>query len=249
MTKAVIVENLSYAYEEGGQVLNDLSFALPRGSLTAIIGLSGCGKSTLCHALCGIIPQVLGGTLSGKIILDGYDIAEIPLVQLCRKIGLVMQDPDLQMVTTTVEDELAFAPENLCLEPALIRERIDEVLQLLQLEDLALKSPSKLSGGQKQLVAMGSVLTLNPTILILDEPMSHLDKNGKRLVKKALRLLQQAGKTLIMVEHDLTLAKEADLWLVMAAGRVERLDTPQAILADREFLKQQFLYQEQGVTE
>jgi energy-coupling factor transport system ATP-binding protein len=223
---AVEVRNLDFTYEEGPQILHRVSFSLPQGSLTAVIGLSGCGKSTLCHCLCGLIPQALGGELSGEILLQGHDISGRPLAQLAQTIGLVMQNPDLQLVTTTVEDELAFAPENLCLSPAEIARRIERVLAWLNFEHLRLASPHDLSGGQKRLLAIGAVLTLEPQILVLDEPMSHLDQQGQKLVKDALLALLKEGCTIIMVEHDWQIATFADNWLVMIDGRVSYFGPP-----------------------
>lgn len=238
---AIEVRNLDFAYEESCQILHKVSFSLKRGSLTAVIGLSGCGKSTLCHCLCGIIPQVLGGELHGKILLHGQDISGILLANLAQTIGLVMQNPDLQLVTTTVEDELAFAPENLCLPPAEITNRVERVLKWLRFEHLRLASPHDLSGGQKRLLAIGSVLTLDPQILVLDEPMSHLDHQGKLLVKEAILNLLQEGRTIIMVEHDLQNVVFADNWLVIAEGRLVSFGRPDDILRDKAFLRQQNL--------
>jgi energy-coupling factor transport system ATP-binding protein len=238
---AIQVNNLSYTYEEGEKILHDVSFSLPHGSLTAIIGLSGCGKSTLCQCLCGIIPQVLGGEMSGEVLLEGEDIRHIPLAHLAKKIGLVMQTPDLQLVTTTVEDELAFAPENLCLPPDQIGQIVDQVLEWLHFSHLRLVNPHELSGGQKRLLAIGSVLTLDPRIVILDEPLSHLDRQGKQLVKQAIVSLLQQGRTVVMVEHDWQSADFADLWLVMAEGRVLRCGKPVEIINDKDFLCRQNL--------
>jgi energy-coupling factor transport system ATP-binding protein len=233
---AIQVRNLSYTYDDGDKILHGLNFSLLRGSLTAIIGLSGCGKSTLCQCLCGIIPQVLGGELYGEILIDGEDISGIPLAILAKKIGLVMQNPDLQLVTTTVEDELAFAPENLCLPPEEIKKRVERVLQWLRFEPLRLTSPHELSGGQKRLLAIGSVLTLDTQILVLDEPMSHLDQQGKLLVEEAIRNLVREGRTVVMVEHNLHMAFFADYWLVMAEGRLVRCGRPADIFYDKAFL-------------
>jgi energy-coupling factor transport system ATP-binding protein len=234
---AVEVRNLDFTYEEGPQILHGVNFSLPQGSLTAVIGLSGCGKSTLCHCLCGIIPQALGGELHGKILLQGQDISGIPLAQLSQTIGLVMQNPDLQLVTTTVEDELSFAPENLCLPPAEIAQRVERVLERLHFEHLRLASPHDLSGGQKRLLAIGAVLTLEPQILVLDEPMSHLDQQGKLLMKDALLALLEEGRTIIMVEHDWEIALFADNWLVMAEGRLLNFGPPDDILQNKDFLR------------
>ena len=236
------VENLSYSYDAGKKVLNGLNFSIDKGSINGIIGLSGCGKTTLCYALCGIIPQILGGEISGQILLKGNDIASYPLSKLAQQIGLVMQNPDQALVTTTVEDELAFAPENLCLSPLEIRARVDRTLDLLHLKDLCLKNPNSLSGGQKQLVSLGAVLTLNPDILVLDEPLSQLDQDGRELVTDAMISLSREGKTIIIVEHDIEVVSFADKWLVMGNGCLLRHMSPKDVLADPKFLLCQHLF-------
>jgi energy-coupling factor transport system ATP-binding protein len=236
------VKNLSYAYDEGSEVLHNLNLQIARGSITAVIGLSGCGKTTFCRSLCGIIPNVLGGSLNGQILLDTEDINKYLLAKLATKIALVMQNPDHQLVTTTVEDELAFAPENLCLPPHEINRRVDKALELLNLQKFRLRNPTHLSGGEKQLVAIASVLTLEPQVLVLDEAMSHLDEDGKAMVKDALIALNENGKTIIIVEHDLQTATFADSWVVMGEGKIIREDSPAAILADQSFLHEQNLY-------
>ena len=232
---------LSYSYDDERPVLKKINFAFTEGSINAVLGLSGCGKSTLCYALCGIIPQVYGGSLEGKILYRGEDIANYPLSKLSQQIGLVMQDPDEAMVTTTVEDELAFAPENLCLEPAEIRDRVESVLELLGLTSLRLANPNQLSCGQKQLVAIGAVLTLAPQVLVLDEPISHLDQTGRAMVKQVLLDLQKQGRTIIFSEHDTGEASFADHWLIMQDGILVGDDTAANILRDSSFLMKQNL--------
>lgn len=217
---AIVVDDLTYAYSDGEPVIEHISFTVARGETMALMGLSGCGKSTLCHCLAGLAPKALGGTLSGVVRLFGEDIALIPLARLSTTIGLVLQDPDNQIVTTTVEDELAFAPENLAMEPAEIRARVDRELELFGIGHLRLRSPTDLSGGEKRLVAIASVLTLDPAIVILDEPFSHLDERGRSMVLAAILRLQQDGRTLIVVEHDLSLLGFADRFLHLDEGRL-----------------------------
>ena len=174
----------SYTGNDGREkeVLHDLCISIEEKTITGVLGLSGCGKTTLCKTLCGIIPHCCPGKIDGTILIDGVNTAEIPLNKLACRIGFVMQDPDEQLITTTVEDELAFAPENLKLAPCEINRRVNYVLDALGLKALRTCDPSHLSGGQKQLTAIGSILTLEPDILVLDEPMSHLDETGKQLL-------------------------------------------------------------------
>jgi len=223
------VKNYSFSYGNAKRVLNNLNFTVQAGTITAVIGLSGCGKTTLCHCLCGIIPNSIEGEVEGSIRINEQDIKGNRLSKLACTVGLVMQNPDDQIVCSTVEDELAFAPENLSIAPAEIQNRVDDTLRLLEIESLRLENPNKLSGGQKHMVAIGSVLTLNPEILLLDEPMSHLDEAGKTLIKDTLIRLKWSGKTIMVVEHDYKSMTFADSWLVMSDGNIIGYDTPESI--------------------
>lgn len=229
----VDVKNIRFSYESGKEILQGIDFKIEEGEFIAIIGSSGCGKSTLCHILCGIIPNAVGGEISGDAIMNGISLRKAEMRTLAETVGFVMQDPDRQIVTSTVEDELAFGPENLCVSPEEIRRRVDDTLQLLGLESLREENPNRLSGGQKQLVAIGSVLTLQPKIFILDEPFSHLDEDVKENLENLLSELKRQGKTIIVVEHDHNMVKNADKWLLLEDGKVKSYDTPEKV---REFL-------------
>ncbi len=230
---AVSASGLSYAYGEGPAVLRDVSFAVVAGETVVLTGASGCGKTTLCHCLAGLAPKALGGTLHGTVRLSGEDIAPLTLASLSTRVGLVFQDPDNQMVTTTVEDELAFAPENLMIEPQKVRRRVDRELGRFRIGHLALRAPNSLSGGEKRLVALAAVLTLDPPVLVLDEPLAHLDERGRASVRAAILALRSEGRTLLIVEHDLAGMGFADRYLVMERGRlVADTATPPARFID-----------------
>jgi energy-coupling factor transport system ATP-binding protein len=215
------VENLTYKYQPAGSVvLKNLSFEVVPGEIVALMGLSGCGKSTLCYCLNGIIPHSWGGVMEGKILVNGKDTREFTVASLAQEVGLVFQDPDTQLFSPTVEDEIAFAPENMCLPRELIRERVDEVISLLGIESLRIANPYQLSGGEKHLVALAAVLALDPPILVLDEVMSQLDYSGKKKVADALKKLRQQGKTIIAVEHDLETVAMADRMMIMENGEL-----------------------------
>ncbi len=236
------VESLYYAYPDGPQVLKGLNFEIAAGETLALAGLSGCGKTTLCQCLCGIAPHVLGGYMQGQVLIRGKATFDYSLPKLACEIGMVFQNPDVQLVCTVVEDEIAFAPENLCLPPEEIRQRVEGILKLLGLDCLRLRDPATLSGGQKQLLALGGVLALQPSILVLDEPMALLDKKGQRLVREILLSLRQEGKTLIIVDHDFDNIDFADRLLVMEEGEIICLDSAAAVLADKQFLSRHRLY-------
>lgn len=232
------VNNLSFSYKNSAdkKILKNLNFSLEEGSVTAVLGLSGCGKTTLCHCLCGIIPAAIPGDLHGDVTVGGESVFSRRLCDLAAVVGLVMQSPDNQLVCSTVEDEIAFAMENLAYPKDEIRRKVEEILKFMNLQELRLQNPGSLSGGQKQLVAIGAVLATSPQVIIFDEPMSHLDKQGINLITDVIKNLQAAGKTIIIVEHNLELLDFADNWLLLADGEVRALDTPANIKARQELL-------------
>lgn len=234
---AVRVNKLKFAYPGGKSILRDVSFEVKKGTIFVIAGHSGCGKSTLCNIISGIIPNSVKGSVSGNVEVLGKNMRGRSLAENARHVGFVFQNVDLQFVCTTVEDELAFGLENLCVEPSKIRKRVDDILREWDLEQFRLRNPGSLSGGQKRIVAMASVLILNPDILILDEPMSHLDEQGREIVKKAAVRIRDEGKTVIMVEHDLSLAEYADYWLLIDNGRVAAQGTPAELKSKPDILE------------
>lgn len=241
--KAIDVQGLHYAYQSGIQpILNKLDFSVAAGTMVGLIGLSGCGKTTLCLCLAGIIPHCQGGIMQGNIYINGRNTRELPLAQLALEVGMVFQDPDNQLFLPTVEEEIAFAPENLCLPPQAIRERVEAVLELLGLTQLRNANPQQLSGGQKHLVALGGVLALDPGVLILDEVMAGLDDDARAQVHAAIMRVHDQGKTLIMIEHDLNNIKFVDRMLLIEAGSIIRDAPPEELLADRTFLAKRKLY-------
>lgn len=238
-SQAVIrVEKYSFAYESNPDqlILKDISFAIEPGTISAMIGLSGCGKTTLCQSLCGIIPNCTGGKQKGKIFIQGNDIEGLSVNQLAATIGYVMQNPDEQLVCTTVEDELAFAPENLARNPDEMKEKVDWALRILGMEPFRLKNPNQLSGGQKQMVAIGAVLMLDPEILVLDEPMSSLDLDGKRIIRQLMLTLKDLGKTILIVEHDIESLQFTDRWIVLSEGNLVAQGNPIDFMRDKTVL-------------
>lgn len=226
------VRNLTFSYDRRPEnaALTDITFSIKQGTVTAVIGPSGCGKSTLCQILCGIIPQCISGEIQGEVRVGGTDVQHTSLRDLSQKIGYVMQDPDRQIIASTVEDELAFGPENLCLPPEEIRVRIEAVKEALGICHLAEKNPGKLSGGQKQLIAIGGILAMEPEVLILDEPLSQLDREGRERITGLMKKLRAQGKTLLAVEHDYRMLDFADQWICLERGRLKAIGSPGALL-------------------
>lgn len=235
--QAVVVRNLTYKYWPGGPAaLKNIHFEAARGEIVAVTGLSGCGKSTLCCCLNGIIPHCWGGVMEGTVLVNGKNTREHRMARLALEVGLVFQNPDNQLFSPTVEDEIAFAPENMCLPPAAIRERVEDVIALLGIGAFREANPYRLSGGEKHLVALAAVLALDPPVLVLDEVMSELDAGGKKKVASVLKKLRGQGKTIIAVEHDLETVAFADRLLVLDGGNIAGFDRTETLLADRDFL-------------
>lgn len=200
--------------------INGVSFAVERGETVALMGMSGCGKSSLCYCICGIIPGMIKARVMGDIELFGEKVSELSIAERAKKIGIVFQEPDNQLFSPTIEDEIAFAPENLCIEHDEIGEIIKNCLDAVGMSKYRLSSPERLSGGQKQLIALASVLAMDPEILVFDEAMSQLDEDGKQMIRDMILKLKNQGKTILMVEHDIKNAQIADRILVMRSGKL-----------------------------
>ncbi|MFJ5265262.1 ABC transporter ATP-binding protein [Streptomyces sp. NPDC088387] len=184
--------------------LRDLDLTVEEGELCLVVGHTGVGKSTLLGAVNGLVPHFTGGTLYGRVVVDGRDTAHHPPRELADVVGVVGQDPIDGFVTDTVEEELAYAMEQLAIPPATMRKRVEETLDLLGLADLRHRALYELSGGQQQRVAIGSVLTAHPRVLVLDEPTSALDPTAAEEVLAAVtRLVHDLGVTVLMAEHRL----------------------------------------------
>lgn len=198
-------EHLTYTYPGAvNPALKDISLDLPEGQLILLIGPSGAGKSTLLRCLNGLTPHFSGGAISGVVRVNGYDpVTATPRV-LSRCVGFVFQDPEAQFVTDHVEDEIAFALENVAMSPQAMRVRVEETLELLDLTSLRDRPLKLLSGGERQRVAIAAALALRPTILALDEPTSQLDpKSAEDVLNALVRLNHDLGLTVILAEHRL----------------------------------------------
>ncbi|WP_406086980.1 ABC transporter ATP-binding protein [Kitasatospora purpeofusca] len=185
-------------------VLREVDLHVPEGELCLVVGRTGVGKSTLLGAVNGLVPHFTGGTLRGRVTVDGRDTAHHPPRELADVVGVVGQDPLAGFVTDTVEEELAYAMEQLAVPPEVMRKRVEETLDLLGLADLRHRALHELSGGQQQRVAIGSVLTAHPRVLVLDEPTSALDPTAAEDVLAAItRLVHDLGVTVLLAEHRL----------------------------------------------
>ncbi len=202
------------------QAIKDISFSLPKGELLLIAGPSGCGKSTLLKCLNGLIPNSYKGTLTGDIQLEGQSTSDLPLRDLAQKIGTMLQDPDKQIIGSTVEQEIAFGMENLNTPRAEMRERISDVLTRLHLEHYRKQATHALSGGQRQQVAAAGLLVMQPSIFLFDEPFANLDARAIDELEGLISALRQEGHTIILVEHRVeeALTLKPDKVLLMRDG-------------------------------
>lgn len=242
----ITVEQLHYAYPPtlpGGEphwVLRGVDLAVERGEFVSIMGPTGVGKSTLCMALNGLVPQSTGGVIRGRVVVLGRETRRTPVAELAAHVGIVTQDPESQLFCTTAEDEVAFGPENLGLDPREIAERVEWALTVVNMADYRLRSPTQLSGGQKQRVAIAASLAMLPEVLILDEPTASLDPVGQFEVFGVIeRLCRERSMTIVMVSHDAErVAEFSDRLAVMWEGRIVCVDSPGRIFEDTDLLQQ-----------
>jgi energy-coupling factor transport system ATP-binding protein len=238
----VSIRGLSFSFFNADRrALDDIRLDISEGEFVAVTGPSGCGKSTLAMAIGGYIPHVLEGRLDGSVEVNGRRTGETNLAELSTLVGIVQQDPESQLCTLNVDDEVAFGPENLALPPAEIRERVRDSLAMVNATYLQGRDIYELSGGEKQRVAIASILAMQPRVLILDEPTSNLDPTSTAEVLSAIaRLRQTSGLTIIVIEHKLDRVMPlADRLLIMDRGRIVMDGRPEEVLRQyREQIKE-----------
>ncbi|MHC1761347.1 MAG: energy-coupling factor ABC transporter ATP-binding protein [Negativicutes bacterium] len=228
---AVRFEDFSYHYPKTGKGLNRVMLAIPTGSFTVLTGANGSGKTTLCMAMTGLVPHFFGGSMSGRVLVDGQETTGRQVADIAAGVGLVMEDYESQLVALTVFDEVAFALENMAVPPELIRERVLAALASVGLAGLEERELSALSGGQKQRLAVASVLASQPKLLVLDEPTSAMDPEGAgELYALLAQLNREQGITVVVADHDLARALPyADGVVVMAGGSVVLTGAPNEV--------------------
>ena len=222
------VEHLHKAYGDH-VVLDDISLEVKRGEVIVIIGPSGCGKSTFLRCLNALEP-IQGGSV--KVAGKSVDADERGLVELRQKVGMVFQNPDNQIVANVVEEDVAFAPENLGVPTEEIRRRVDDALRTVGMEKFAKHAPHLLSGGQKQRVAIAGVLAMRPECIVLDEPTAMLDPIGRREVLETVeRLRREHGLTVVLITHHMDECVGADRLIVMSNGKIVLGGAPRAVFS------------------
>jgi len=226
-------EGVSYRYPGvESWALNGVDLTLRPGESALIAGSSGSGKSTLCRACIGLVPHFHHGEWIGKVFVDGLDTSQHPVHELFRHAGLVFQNTDAQLFNQTVESELTYGLESLGLSHDEIEQRLNWASQLAELGDLMDRPPHLLSGGEKQRVALGSIIALQPRLLLLDEPFTHLDPQGTEELRRILRMMKSEGMALILVEHRLhEIIQDVDQIIVLHQGKIAAKGPPDQVLA------------------
>ena len=221
MSHFIEFQNVTFAYateeEQPKPVLRDFSLSIEKGDFVAILGHNGCGKSTVAKLCNGIeIPQ------TGSVLVEGLDTKEEDnLLAIRQRVGMVFQNPDNQIVATIVEDDVAFGPENLGIEPSEIRRRVDKALKDVDMYDHRFAEPHKLSGGQKQRVAIAGIIAMQPACIVLDEPTAMLDPRGRKDVMQTVQMLNRDfGITVLFITHYMDEAAKANRVIVMDKGRI-----------------------------
>lgn len=232
--------NFSYVVDDDEEnkvtvdVLKNFNLTIEKGSFVAILGHNGSGKSTTAKLINGInIAQ------SGEVIVDGQKVEDNDTIfDIRRKVGMVFQNPDNQIVSSIVEEDVAFGVENLGVEPKEIRERVDNALKTVGMYEHRLKAPNKLSGGQKQRVAVAGIIAMKPMCIVLDEPTAMLDPRGRREVMNTVKKLnKEEGITIVLITHYMDEAVQADRVVVMDDGQIKLDDTPRNVFAKVDEIK------------
>ena len=219
----ISIENFTYYYPDSKiPALDNINLNIQSGDFVLLLGASGCGKSTLVQCLNGIIPKVAGGEVEGKILINGKDISQQKVHQISSNVGVVFQDPNAQIFGLTVEDDVAFGPENLGVEKNEIEDRIKESLKIVEIEKLRKRFTFSLSGGEKQRTAIAGNLAMQPRILVLDEPTSDLDPKGTMEVLETIKQLNKnTGITIVLIEHKIDeVIGLANRTIVMDKGKI-----------------------------
>ncbi|MBQ8841365.1 MAG: energy-coupling factor transporter ATPase [Ruminiclostridium sp.] len=218
---------------EANKVLKGINLSVPKGQFVAVLGHNGCGKSTLAKHFNGILTAT-----KGTVLVNGIDASDDDRIfDIRQNVGMVFQNPDNQLVATLVEEDVAFALENLGVPQAEIRERVDEALKTVSMYDYREHSPHQLSGGQKQRVAIAGILAMRPECIVLDEPTAMLDPKGRKEVMKTIKLLNSQGITIILITHYMDEAAQAQRVIVMDDGKIVMDDVPKKIFSQVEKIK------------
>ncbi len=230
---AVSIEDLTFTYQGNERpALQNIQGQIEDGTFVAVMGHGGAGKSTLCCSLNALVPKFFRGRYQGRVLVKGEEVARHRVAEMSHMVGLVLQDFEAQLFSTNIELEMAFGPENHCLPRQEIERRIQRYLAFVGLEKLRHREPASLSGGQKQRLAIGSILALEPRVLVMDEPTTDLDPLGREEVLSVAKSIREEGRTLLIVDHEPETTVTADQVWLMRDGQVVSQGPPSQILID-----------------
>lgn len=233
MANAVDINNLSFEYEEGAKTIDHISFSVPKGSYTVVLGHNGSGKSTIAKLIIGLLEPK-----TGDITVDGIHLDEEHLYDVREKVGIVFQNPDNQFIGSTVRDDIAFGLENLCVPTEDMEDIIQTYAKKVNMTEFLDHEPTKLSGGQKQRVAIAGILAMHPSIIILDEATSMLDPRGKIEINNLVHELNKTqNMTILSITHDIEEAALSDHVVLLDNGHIIDEGTPEKVLTQKEKLE------------
>ncbi|MCI1934325.1 MAG: ATP-binding cassette domain-containing protein [Atopobiaceae bacterium] len=237
----IVINNLRYRYPETTRLaLNGITCQIHQGEFIGVIGRNGAGKSTFSQALLGLVPNFYHGAYGGSVTIDGVNVKESSVDELCQKVGLVFQNPFNQITGSklTVYEEIAFGLENFGVPSDEMHRRIDNAMELLDISELKNRVPYDLSGGQMQRMALAGIIVMEPEVIVMDEPTSQLDPQGSEEVFRAVRALKNQGKTIIMIEHKIEkIAAYSDCVMLLDDGKLVAMDTPKVIFSRDDLAK------------
>jgi len=238
MGVSISIQDLSFTYAETTRpALQHVNGEVEEGTFVVIMGHEGAGKSTLCYSLNALVPRFFRGEYAGRVVVHDVEVARVRVAEMSRRVGLVLQDFEAQLFSTSVELEVAFGPENMRLPRDEIERRIDRYLRFVGLAEMRRREPASLSGGQKQRLAIASVLALEPPIVVMDEPTTDLDPVGREEVLSVSDLLRQERRTLVVVDQDPDTAVDADQVWLMREGEMVAQGPPRQVLTDLALLE------------
>lgn len=221
---------MNYSYPDGKEALKDINIKIDNNETVGIVGANGAGKSTLIKTIVGIFL-----TTQGNIIVDGEKVTKKTLSSIRKKVGVVFQNPDDQLFMNKVYDDIAFGPRNYNFTEEEVKEKVERVMKNLDIEKLSERSPNNLSGGEKRKVAIATVLSMEPSIILFDEPTSFLDAKGKRML---IETLKNINTTKIIATHDLDMVKDiCERVIVLKEGKIMSDGNPKEIFSDIDFMK------------
>ena len=237
MDNHIEIKNISFSYDNGEEkkeIFKDLSVDINRGSFTAVLGHNGSGKSTLAKLMNGLYKPT-----DGCVLVDGIDTKnEDREIEIRRKVGMVFQNPDNQLVASIVEEDVAFGPENLGCAPEETRERVDNALKAVDMYEMRKLTPHHLSGGQKQRIAIAGIIAMSPECIVLDEPTAMLDPKGRaEVIDIITRLNREKGITVVLITHFMEETQSADRVVLLSKGKIVKDGTPKEVFSDIKAVK------------